>query len=47
MLMLYNRISHHAHRFQTITGKGYRPRVINLGRWRYATAAVLVVMFML
>ena len=25
----------HARRYQTITGKGYRPRVIDLGRGRY------------
>ena len=38
LLLWYNRLSRHAHQFQTITGKGYRPRVINLGRWRYLAA---------
>ena len=47
LLLWYNRLSKHAHQYQTITGKGYRPRVINLGRWRYVTAAVLVLMFFL
>jgi iron(III) transport system permease protein len=47
LLMWHNRLSHHAHQFQTITGKGYRPRVIDLGRWRYFTAAVLVIIFIL
>jgi iron(III) transport system permease protein len=45
MLMLYNRISRRAERFQTITGKGFRPRVMDLGKWRFATAAALVVLF--
>ena len=47
MLMLYNRLSRRAERFQTITGKGYRPRVMDLGRWRYATAAALVILFLI
>jgi iron(III) transport system permease protein len=47
LLMWHNRLSRHAHQFQTITGKGYRPRVINLGRWRFATAALLLVIFVL
>jgi iron(III) transport system permease protein len=47
LLWWHNRLSHHAHQFQTITGKGYRPRVINLGRWRFVTAALLLVIFIL
>jgi iron(III) transport system permease protein len=47
MLMAYNRISRHAERFQTITGKGFRPRVMDLGKWRFATAAALVVLFLI
>jgi iron(III) transport system permease protein len=30
------------HRYQTITGKGYRPRVVRLGRWRSAAGALVV-----
>ena len=45
LLYWYNRLSRHAERFQTITGKGFRPRVMDLGKWRYFTAAILVVMF--
>jgi len=45
MLMLYNRISRRAERFQTITGKGFRPRVMDLGKWRFATAGALVLLF--
>lgn len=35
LLQFYGRLSAQAHRFRTVTGKGYRPRVIRLGRWRY------------
>ena len=47
LLLWYNRLSKHADQFQTITGKGYRPRVINLGRWRYVTAGLLLLLFFL
>jgi iron(III) transport system permease protein len=47
LLLWHNRLAHNAHQFQTITGKGYRPRVINLGLWRYATAALLLLIFVL
>lgn len=42
-LYLYARATREASRFRTITGKGYRPRLVELGRWRYATASILVV----
>lgn len=42
-LYLYTVLTRGAHRYQTVTGKGYRPRVMNLGRGRLlATAVVLV-----
>ena len=47
LLLWHNRLAHHAHQFQTITGKGYRPRIIDLGRWRYLTAAILLAIFLL
>jgi len=47
LLFWHNRLAQHANRFQTITGKGYRPRIIDLGRWRYASAAVLLAIFVL
>jgi len=47
LLLWHNRLAHHAHQFQTITGKGYRPRIIDLGPWRYLTAAILLVIFVL
>ena len=47
LLVWYNRLSRHAERYQTITGKGFRPRVMNLGKWRYLTAAILVLLFLI
>jgi iron(III) transport system permease protein len=32
-----------AGRFSTVTGKGFRPRVMSIGRWRYVTAGVFVI----
>jgi iron(III) transport system permease protein len=46
LLSLHRRLLRHAARYQTITGKGYRPRVIRLGRWRYLTATVLGIFFL-
>jgi iron(III) transport system permease protein len=45
LLIWHHRLSRHARRFQTITGKGYRPRIIDLGRGRFAAAALLAVTF--
>ena len=45
LLTIYNRIAKQAERFQTITGKGFRPRLLNLGSWRYVTSAILVLLF--
>ena len=42
LLYAYNSLSRYAHRYQTITGKGYRPRIIDLGPMRYLTASILV-----
>lgn len=39
-IYLNARIATRGSRFSTVTGKGYRPRVISIGRWRYATAAI-------
>jgi iron(III) transport system permease protein len=42
-----SRLSSSGHRYATVTGKGFRPRRIDLGRWRYFTAAIFVVYFLL
>lgn len=47
-LYFYFRLTREASRFHTITGKGYRPRLISLGRWRYvASAGLLLYTFLL
>jgi iron(III) transport system permease protein len=46
LLIWQSRLARHAHRYQTITGKGFRPRIIDLGRWRYFTAGLLVALFL-
>ena len=44
----YFRVTREASKYHTITGKGYRPRVIALGRWRYvASLALLLYTFLL
>jgi iron(III) transport system permease protein len=46
-LAYYRRLTRASERFQTVTGKGYRPRVVDLGPWRYLTAALVLVYFVL
>jgi iron(III) transport system permease protein len=38
-----SRLSSQGSKFSTVTGKGFRPRVINLGRWRYLTGGTFLV----
>jgi iron(III) transport system permease protein len=47
LLYVYGRLSRHAERFATITGKGFRPRPFDLGRLRYVAAGILVFNFVL
>ena len=47
LLVWHHRLSHHARRYQTITGKGYRPRIIDLGRSRFGASALLMATFIL
>lgn len=47
LLFLYNRLSRNAHKYQSITGKGYRPRVIDLGPLKWAASGVLALTFLL
>jgi iron(III) transport system permease protein len=41
LLQVYHRTAAQTHRYQTVTGKNYRPRVTRLGRWRYAAGALI------
>ena len=34
---LYRRLTARSERYVTVTGRGYRPNIIDLGRWRYLT----------
>src|ERR1700738_4913610 len=40
-----SRLSSQGARYSTVTGKGFRPRTIDLGRWRYVTAAIFIFYF--
>ena len=47
LLRLYGNFSKHAEKYQTISGKGFRPRPMRIGRWRWLTMAVLLLLFLL
>ena len=42
LLHLYSRVSAEAHRYRTVTGKGFRPRIMRLGPWRPFAGALVV-----
>lgn len=46
-IYLNARIGQHGRRYSTVTGKGFRPRVIGIGRWRYLTSAIFIVYVLL
>ena len=41
LLVLYGRVSRNAERYASVTGKGYRPRPFDLGRWRWVGGALI------
>jgi iron(III) transport system permease protein len=43
---LQSRFSTGGSRYATMTGKGFRPRTIDLGRWRYLTTAIFLAYFL-
>ncbi|KIL36225.1 hypothetical protein SD71_09805 [Cohnella kolymensis] len=47
ILYQYHRVTKRASRFQTVTGKGFRPRLLRLGRWRWLGAGYLTLIFVL
>ncbi len=48
LLAVYFALLRHGERYQTITGKDYRPRRTDLGRWKYATCgASLLLVFLI
>ena len=46
-VLIYGRITRREERYATVTGKGYRPRVIDLGGWKYLTLGISCVIFLL
>src|SRR5205823_13360099 len=44
-VFFYRRATRHAEAFATITGKGYRPTRVALGRWRWPVAIAIGAMF--
>ena len=42
-----SRLSASGTRYSTVTGKGFRPRTIDLGGWRYLTAAIFILYFVI
>ena len=44
-IYLQSRLSAQGSRFATVTGKGFRPRTIDLGGWRYVTAGFFILYF--
>ncbi len=47
LLYFYGRISRHAERYHTVTGKGFRPRPFARGKGRHLAGAVILVNFLL
>ena len=39
-VLFYRRLTARSERYVTVTGRGYRPTIIDLGKWRYLAAAV-------
>ncbi len=44
LLVPYGRMTAQASRFATISGKGFRPRAMDLGRWRAATSLLVLLL---
>jgi iron(III) transport system permease protein len=41
-IYLQSRLSSQGSKYSTVTGKGFRPRVVDIGRWRYVTAGIFI-----
>lgn len=46
-VLLYQKLTRREERYATVTGKGYRPRVIDLGGWKYVTCISALFIFFL
>jgi iron(III) transport system permease protein len=47
LLFVYFRLARHGERYQTITGKDYKPRRIDLGGWKYPSCALCLLLVFL
>jgi iron(III) transport system permease protein len=47
LVYIYHRVVRRTEDFATVTGKGYRPRLTRLGRWRYLAVGIFTVYFLL
>src|SRR6195256_5821863 len=45
-IYLQSRLAYQGSKFSTVTGKGFRPRTMDLGRWRYFTAGLFILYFL-
>ncbi len=45
LLVFYRRIVRHSERYSTVTGKGFRPRVVSIGKWRYPALGMFILYF--
>src|SRR5690349_300731 len=46
-VLLYGKLTRKEERYATVSGKGYRPRVIDLGSWKYLTLGISFLIFLL
>jgi iron(III) transport system permease protein len=44
-IYMQSQLAYQGSKFSTVTGKGFRPRTIDLGPWRYFTAALFILYF--
>jgi iron(III) transport system permease protein len=47
LLVVYRRAVAHSERFSTVTGKGFRPRIISIGKWRYPAFGLFILYFLI
>lgn len=47
LILYYGRMTRHANRYATVTGRGYRPTLIDLGQWKYVLFATIVLYFII
>ncbi len=46
-IYLQSRLAYQGAKYSTVTGKGFRPRTIDLGSWRHFTAALFILYFVI